>query len=164
MGGGPEFQFDPLVSKLTDIFRRETERGAAGIREGMGGMGLRFSTPLAETEGRFRREAETDFLANLGEMFRRSFESRQQRYAQMIPTMFGMGTQALMPFQQMAGAGILPTQTMYERPGWMQAVDMFTNLASAINPFGGGAPSTPEPTTAMPPVEWTPTTSGTPWV
>ena len=136
MGGGPEFQFDPLVSQLTDIFRRETERGAAQVREGMGTLGQRFGTPLAREEGRFRRESETDFLANLGEMFRQSFETRQNRYLQSMQLAQQMGMQNIAPFERMAGMGVFPTQTMYERPGGMQAMDWVTTAAGG----GGGSP------------------------
>ena len=92
-GGGEQFKFDPLINDLTNIFNRETDRGAAQIREGFGGMGGRFSTGLAREEGKFRRESGTDFNAMLGDMFRQSFESRQNRLQQGIGMLGQLGNQ-----------------------------------------------------------------------
>jgi len=135
-GGGMPFKLSPLVGRMQDIFARQTEAGAAGIREGMGGMGLRFSTPLAAEEGKFRREAGTDFMATLGNIFREEHQRNIQNLMGGMGMMQQFGQQNIAPFMQLGQMGILPEEIMMQKNPLMQGLDIAAGIGQMIPGIG----------------------------
>lgn len=127
--GGGRFDLSKLASDLEAIHQRRTEEGVADLREGFGIAGTRAGTSQAVGEARFRGQAEQDFAATIGELFRRSFEERQNRLLAAINLLQNMGAQNLAPFFQLASLGILPEQTIVQQ----------NPFATGLQALAGGA-------------------------
>lgn len=106
--GGGRFDLSPLLGQLEDIQRRRVAETTGNLRESFGAMGARFGSPLATAEGRTRRELETEFGAQTGELLRQEFGAQQQRQLQGIGLLQSLGVSNLAPFFQMAQLGIQP--------------------------------------------------------
>ena len=135
-GGTEGFDLSPLLKQLEQIQNRRVEEQVGNQREAFGITGQRFGSTLQQGEGKLRGRLEDDFLANIGNLLRQSFESQQQR------TLFGQGQQLqginllsgidqanLAPFFNFATQGINP-DIFTENP-FVTGGKLFGQLAGA---------------------------------
>ena len=114
-GGTEGFDLSPLLKQLEEIQNRRVGEQTGDLRESFGITGQRFGTALQKGEGNLRGRLEDDFLANIGNLLRQSFESQQQRtlfgqgqQLQGINLLGNIGQQNLAPFLNLAALGINP--------------------------------------------------------
>lgn len=132
-----------LLDALSTVNARNTDRQAMDLREQFGAAGNRFSTGLSVGEGILRSDSLDNLNARLAELGNRTLGIQQRArefdvgsQLQAIGSMFGMGTQSLAPFLQMAGMGILPEEIV-QRPG------LLGQLGGTILGLGGAALGNP---------------------
>ena len=114
-GGTEGFDLSPLLAQLETIQNRRVGEQTGDLREAFGITGQRFGTALQKGEGNLRGRLEEDFMANIGNLLRQSFESQQQRQLfgqgqqlQGINLLGGLEQQNLAPFLNLAALGINP--------------------------------------------------------
>jgi hypothetical protein len=125
--------FAALAAPITEAFNRETDRGAAQLRESLGAMGNRFSSSLTREEGRFRGERQQDISTQLANMFAQ--EQANLLGAIQLQQLFG--EQNIAPFLQFAGLGIQPEQTVVTDNPWMQLLNLGGQAGAAYLGRGG---------------------------
>ena len=122
-----------LFAALEPIEARETERGAAAIREMFGALGSRFSTPLAREEGRFRADLSSRFGATR-EAALLDANAQQIQAIQSILSLLQGTTQGLFDFAQPGPAVFEPSTGQQIASG---ALDLGRTGAAAL--LGGAA-------------------------
>lgn len=118
----------PLFQPFIESSRRETELGAANLRESFGIAGGRFGSPLAQGEATFRAEQR----GGLEELLAGITMQQQEQLMQAITALQTMGQQNIAPFFQFAAAG-MPQQMMGEGAvgrGTRFASELFKGLSS----------------------------------
>lgn len=127
-------RFESLAQPMIDISRRETDRGAAQLRENLGTAGLRLGTPATQAEGRFRAEAGQ----NLDSLLAQLFSQEQANLLQSIGMLQSMGVSNIAPFLQMAGLGIIPDQTIVTDSPWVIGAETAAGLMEGLGSLLGG--------------------------
>ncbi len=136
--GGGKFDLSPLLKQLQEIQQQTTEENVGNLREGFGIAGSRFGTPLAESEGRLRRDLATRFGAQTGELLRGEFGAQMDRLLSGIGTLQGIGQQNISPFLQFAAMGINP-ETFTENP-FVTGINLAANVGKGVASVATGAP------------------------
>lgn len=134
--GGGRFDLSPLLGQLEEIQRRRVSESTGDLRESFGIAGTRFGTPLATGEGRLRRELETEFGAQTGELLRTEFGAQQQRLLQGIELLQNLGQENLEPFLMLAQLGINP-EVFTENP-FVTALAGLAGGAQGVAAIRGG--------------------------
>lgn len=125
-------RFENLANPLIQLSRRETERGAANLREGFGIAGSRFGTTAARGEGLFRGEAQGRLDATLAGLMNQMFEQEQNRMLQGISEMFKQGQANLAPFIALTELGVLSPDTVVHPSRFREIVEPIAGLAQGI--------------------------------
>ena len=113
MGG-----FDQFSAPLVDVHERQLNRSVADQREAFGAQGQRFGSQLGRAETDLRREAGQDLNA----MMAQTRLQQGQQQLQGMGLMGQMAQQNMMPFMQMAQAGIHPDEIVVSQSPWAQAL------------------------------------------
>lgn len=154
-----------LVGTLENVQNRRVGEQAADLRESFGAAGDRFGTALATGEGRFRRDAEADFEASIGQLLEgaRRFDVGARTQAELgrgqlalggaqldvqaqqeminnllraLGLQTGIASQTLSPFTTIAQAGAIPSDVSVSDSPWMQLLELGSGIAAAA--AGGG--------------------------
>ena len=143
-GGTEGFDLSPLLQQLEQIQNRRVGEQTGDLREAFGITGQRFGTALQKGEGNLRGRLEEDFMANIGNLLRQSFESQQQRQLfgqgqqlQGINLLGGLEQQNLAPFLQLAALGINP-DVFTENPFATAGKVVAGGAAAVAGASGGG--------------------------
>jgi hypothetical protein len=127
-----------LFASLAPFEQRAADEAAAGVREGMGTLGTRFSRNTMDAEGRARGEVANQFEKTRQEGLLKANDQRIAALAQMFQTMLGgeqIGTQQLGQILGFANPGA-PIVQQGIGPGLLSTGA--TLLLGKILGFGGG--------------------------
>lgn len=145
-----------LIDSTTELSNRQTNRGAADLREAFGAAGTRYGSSLATGEGRYRADANMDLgniiaqiLTSQGdrEQSARQFDvnANQNKNAQFmnaLSQLFGMGEANTAPFLGISQQGILNPETIVSDSlastllkGGLNTASSYLEGGGDVNPF-----------------------------
>lgn len=148
----------PLIDALTRLHGRQTERGAANVKEQMGVAGAAAGSSLADALSLYQAEQDAAFDVTAAN----SLMQQEQMLLNAANMLFDMGQLNIQPFLQMAQLGIIPEEIVASPGLGSQLLTAGANTLGAYFgsggrlPFGGGGggggpmsmappPSVPQP-------------------
>jgi len=105
-GRGSSRLLDALQARNTENVNRQ----ALDLREAFGASGARFGSQLGGAEAQLRRGAATDFAVTAADLLFGEQQALDQLLLGTAATQFGLGTESMAPFLQLAQLGILPEE------------------------------------------------------
>lgn len=138
---GPQF-FDNSAGfdALREKFGLTSATGRANVAEKFSMGGSRYGTAAGTGIGRYQAQSDADMNVLMAQLASGSYESGMNRFMAMLGAGGQFGAQAMSPFTNMAGQGIVnPAVHMQENP-WVTGINTGANVIAAANPFGGSAP------------------------